>query len=60
MNAFEAAIKAANDQSVKEAAEGMYSIYRALMEAGFDKSEALTLMTSLMQNNTRKEQTDDR
>lgn len=59
MNAFEMAIKAANDQSVKEAAEGMYSIYCALQEAGFDKSEALTLMISLMRTNTRKEQNAD-
>ena len=60
MNAFEMALKTANDQSLKEAAAGLFSIYRALQDAGFDKSEALTLMTSLIPNNTKKEQTDDR
>ena len=51
MNAFEMALNAANDQSLKEAAKGLYDLYRALQGAGFDKAEAMILMTSLIKNN---------
>jgi hypothetical protein len=34
------ALNAANDQSLKEAAKGLYDLYRALQDAGFDKTEA--------------------
>lgn len=54
MNAFERALKAANDQSVKEAAEGLFDLYRALQEAGFDRAEAMLLMTALMRNGKEK------
>lgn len=50
MNAFERALKAANDQSVKEAAKGLFDLYRALQEAGFNKAEAMLLMTSMIRN----------
>ena len=54
MNAFERALKAANDQSMKEAAEGLHDLYQALQDAGFDKAEAMLLMTSLMRNGKEK------
>ena len=55
MNAFEMALKAANDQSVKEAAQGLYDLYRALQDAGFDKAEAMMLMMSMLQNGKKEE-----
>ena len=51
---FEDILYKSNIHELKKAADGMYQIYRSFTEAGFDKSEAMMLMLSIMQNGVKK------
>ena len=55
LNIFEKAIDESFAQDVKRAATGMYQIYSELINAGFDKDAALTIMLSM----TTKRSTDN-
>lgn len=54
-NLFETALNESFAKQVREAAKGMYQIYREFISAGFDKGEAMTLMIAMMQNGTKKD-----
>lgn len=47
-------LEESNLHELKKAADGMYQIYRSFTEAGFDKSEAMMLMLSIMQGGVKK------
>lgn len=51
---FEKILEESNIHELKKAADGMYQIYRSFIEAGFDKSEAMMLMLSIMQGGVKK------
>jgi len=46
---FEDILEKSNIHELKKMADGMYQIYQSFVEAGFSKSEAMTLMVSIMQ-----------
>ncbi len=57
-NTFAKALEESDMREVKKAAEGMYQLFQALVKAGFEKQDALTILTTMMQNG--KEQINDR
>lgn len=59
-NIFEKALEESNMQQVKEAAAQMYQIHREFCEAGFTKTEAMTLLIAMLNNSgKRPERKDD-